>query len=38
VVQIPGVNLPATEAGYYFVALMLSGVLHEIGHAMAAVL
>jgi hypothetical protein len=34
--QIPGINLPLSHYGYYFIALLLSGVAHELGHAMAA--
>lgn len=34
--QVPGVNLPTSQLGYFFVALLLSGVIHELGHAVAA--
>ncbi|XP_044259760.1 membrane-bound transcription factor site-2 protease [Tribolium madens] len=34
---IPGINLPASEIGYYSVTLLFSSVLHELGHALAAV-
>eukprot|EP01119_Soliformovum_irregulare_P000266 TRINITY_DN10197_c0_g1_i1.p1 TRINITY_DN10197_c0_g1~~TRINITY_DN10197_c0_g1_i1.p1 ORF type:complete len:464 (+),score=76.40 TRINITY_DN10197_c0_g1_i1:1693-3084(+) len=34
---IPGVNLPAHQFGYYFAALLISGVFHEFGHAIATV-
>eukprot|EP00127_Corallochytrium_limacisporum_P001451 Clim_evm4s57 gene=Clim_evmTU4s57 len=33
---VPGVNLPVSHLGYYFFALALAGVLHEMGHAIAA--
>ncbi|KAJ1568624.1 Membrane-bound transcription factor site-2 protease [Cladochytrium tenue] len=33
---IPGVNLPIYALGYYFVALLISVVVHEAGHAVAA--
>jgi S2P endopeptidase len=36
-VQIPGVNVPTTQLWYFFIALLVSGVFHEIGHAIAAV-
>uniref|UniRef100_A0AAV2K5P3 Endopeptidase S2P n=1 Tax=Knipowitschia caucasica TaxID=637954 RepID=A0AAV2K5P3_KNICA len=35
-VVVPGVNLPTNQLGYFFVALLLSGVIHELGHAVAA--
>ena len=34
---LPGVNMPLTEFGYYFLALLLCSILHEAGHAVAAV-
>lgn len=34
---VPGLNLPASELGYYGFALIISSVFHEIGHAVAAV-
>ncbi|XP_067943601.1 membrane-bound transcription factor site-2 protease-like isoform X2 [Watersipora subatra] len=34
---IPGVNLPRKDLGYYLITLFLSAVLHELGHAVAAV-
>lgn len=34
---IPGVNLPAEDLGFYLFSLVLSSVIHEIGHALAAV-
>ncbi|XP_056440625.1 membrane-bound transcription factor site-2 protease isoform X1 [Gadus chalcogrammus] len=35
-VVIPGVNLPTSQLLYFFSALLLSGVIHELGHAVAA--
>ncbi|XP_034021880.1 membrane-bound transcription factor site-2 protease-like isoform X2 [Thalassophryne amazonica] len=35
-VVVPGVNLPVSQLGYFFIALLLSGVIHELGHAVAA--
>ncbi|KAG8009611.1 Membrane-bound transcription factor site-2 protease [Nibea albiflora] len=35
-VVVPGVNLPTSQLAYFFIALMLSGVIHELGHAVAA--
>ncbi|KAJ3233106.1 Membrane-bound transcription factor site-2 protease [Chytriomyces hyalinus] len=32
---IPGVNLPLYALGYYFLALLIAGVFHEAGHAIA---
>lgn len=37
-IMIPGVNLPANEMGYYICALGLCSIVHELGHALAAVL
>lgn len=34
---IPGFNLPTSEIGYYAIALLLCSVVHEFGHALAAV-
>lgn len=33
---MPGVNLPWSEIAYYLFALILCGVFHEAGHALAA--
>jgi len=33
---LPGVNLPASQLGLYFLALLACGILHELGHAVAA--
>uniref|UniRef100_A0A671XL38 Membrane-bound transcription factor site-2 protease n=1 Tax=Sparus aurata TaxID=8175 RepID=A0A671XL38_SPAAU len=35
-VVVPGVNLPTSQLVYFFSALLLSGVIHELGHAVAA--
>uniref|UniRef100_A0A668TGX0 Membrane-bound transcription factor site-2 protease n=1 Tax=Oreochromis aureus TaxID=47969 RepID=A0A668TGX0_OREAU len=35
-VVVPGVNLPTSQLAYFFIALLLSGVIHELGHAVAA--
>lgn len=34
---IPGINLPMEELSYYFVTLLLASIIHEAGHAIAAV-
>lgn len=34
---VPGLNLPASELGYYGVALIVCSIFHELGHAIAAV-
>lgn len=34
---MPGVNIPWSELVYYFVTLVVCGVFHEVGHALAAV-
>lgn len=34
---LPGVNLPGSELPLYFVTLLICTVLHEMGHAFAAV-
>ena len=34
---MPGVDLPWSEISYYFVTLVITGVFHEVGHALAAV-
>ncbi|XP_052239042.1 membrane-bound transcription factor site-2 protease-like isoform X6 [Dreissena polymorpha] len=34
---MPGVNLPTSQISYYFLTLLVCGILHEIGHAIAAV-
>ncbi|KAM9333047.1 LOW QUALITY PROTEIN: membrane-bound transcription factor site-2 protease [Pholidichthys leucotaenia] len=35
-VVVPGVNLPTSQLAYFFMALLLSGVIPELGHAVAA--
>ncbi|XP_020800647.1 membrane-bound transcription factor site-2 protease [Drosophila serrata] len=37
-ILLPGVNLPLEEIGYYITTLVLCLVVHEMGHALAAVL
>lgn len=37
-ILLPGVNLPLEEIGYYVATLLISTVVHELGHAVAAVL
>lgn len=34
---MPGVNLPWNELTHYFLTIIICGVFHEIGHALAAV-
>ncbi|KAF6022735.1 MBTPS2 [Bugula neritina] len=34
---IPGVNLPKKDLGYYLVTIFISALVHEFGHAVAAV-
>ncbi|XP_060566706.1 membrane-bound transcription factor site-2 protease-like [Ruditapes philippinarum] len=34
---MPGVNLPTSQISYYLLTLLVCGILHEIGHAIAAV-
>ncbi|CAH2220642.1 membrane-bound transcription factor site-2 protease [Pelobates cultripes] len=36
-VVVPGVNLPISQLTYFFSAIFISGVIHEIGHGVAAV-
>ncbi|CAN9506032.1 unnamed protein product [Ophioblennius macclurei] len=35
-VVVPGFNLPTSQLAYFFIALLLSGLVHELGHAVAA--
>ena len=35
--QMPGVNLPVSQIWYYMLTLLICGILHEVGHAIAAV-
>jgi hypothetical protein len=34
--QVPGVNVPSSHLIYYVIALAVAGIIHEIGHALAA--
>uniref|UniRef100_A0A2C9JL93 Membrane-bound transcription factor site-2 protease n=1 Tax=Biomphalaria glabrata TaxID=6526 RepID=A0A2C9JL93_BIOGL len=34
---MPGVNLPTNQISYYMLTLLVCGILHEVGHAVAAV-
>ncbi|XP_005109480.1 membrane-bound transcription factor site-2 protease [Aplysia californica] len=34
---MPGVNLPTSQISYYMLTLLVCGILHEMGHAIAAV-
>jgi S2P endopeptidase len=34
---LPGVNMPLSELPYYFITLLVCSVIHEAGHAVAAV-
>lgn len=34
---VPGVNLPASELGFYGFALIVCSIFHELGHAVSAV-
>ncbi|XP_063063491.1 membrane-bound transcription factor site-2 protease [Engraulis encrasicolus] len=35
-VVVPGVNLPVSQLAYFFIAILVSGVIHEFGHGVAA--
>ncbi|XP_028824363.1 membrane-bound transcription factor site-2 protease isoform X2 [Denticeps clupeoides] len=35
-VVVPGVNLPVGQLAYFFFAILISGVVHEFGHGVAA--
>ncbi|KAK9722185.1 hypothetical protein K7432_002857 [Basidiobolus ranarum] len=35
--MIPGVTLPLSHLVYYLLALFISGIVHEVGHAVAAI-
>ncbi|KFP25098.1 Membrane-bound transcription factor site-2 protease, partial [Colius striatus] len=35
--HVPGVNLPVSQLTYFFSAILISGVIHEIGHGVAAI-
>ncbi|ESN99309.1 hypothetical protein HELRODRAFT_107238 [Helobdella robusta] len=34
---MPGINLPMNQVWFYLITLLVCGVLHEVGHALAAV-
>eukprot|EP00096_Caligus_rogercresseyi_P011086 TRINITY_DN4261_c0_g2_i1.p1 TRINITY_DN4261_c0_g2~~TRINITY_DN4261_c0_g2_i1.p1 ORF type:complete len:481 (-),score=127.64 TRINITY_DN4261_c0_g2_i1:5-1447(-) len=34
---LPGVNMPVGDLGYYFITLLICSLVHEAGHAIAAV-
>ncbi|KAG9485746.1 membrane-bound transcription factor site-2 protease [Eleutherodactylus coqui] len=36
-VVVPGVNLPISQLTYFFSAILISGIIHEVGHGVAAV-
>ncbi|KAI6078755.1 Membrane-bound transcription factor site-2 protease [Aix galericulata] len=36
-VVVPGVNLPVSQLTYFFSAILISGVIHEVGHGVAAI-
>ena len=36
-VMLPGVTLPISEIGYYLISLLVCSVVHEAGHAVAAI-
>ncbi|XP_029459257.1 LOW QUALITY PROTEIN: membrane-bound transcription factor site-2 protease [Rhinatrema bivittatum] len=36
-VVVPGINLPVGQLAYFFSAILISGVIHEIGHGVAAI-
>ncbi|XP_010333168.2 membrane-bound transcription factor site-2 protease isoform X1 [Saimiri boliviensis] len=36
-VVVPGINLPVNQLTYFFAAVLVSGVVHEIGHGIAAI-
>ncbi|KAF7250959.1 Membrane-bound transcription factor site-2 protease [Varanus komodoensis] len=35
--QVPGVNLPISQLSYFFTAILISAVIHEVGHGVAAI-
>lgn len=35
--QIPGINIPISDIGYYVISLLICSLFHELGHASAAV-
>ena len=34
--QVPGLNVPWKDAGYYILSLTFASIVHEAGHALAA--
>ncbi|XP_044297632.1 membrane-bound transcription factor site-2 protease isoform X2 [Varanus komodoensis] len=36
-VVVPGVNLPISQLSYFFTAILISAVIHEVGHGVAAI-
>ncbi|XP_050792573.1 membrane-bound transcription factor site-2 protease isoform X1 [Gopherus flavomarginatus] len=36
-VVVPGVNLPISQLTYFFTAILISGIIHEVGHGVAAI-
>ncbi|KAM3836662.1 membrane-bound transcription factor site-2 protease isoform 1-T1 [Vipera latastei] len=36
-VVVPGVNLPISQLSYFFTAILISGIIHEVGHGVAAI-
>uniref|UniRef100_A0A1A9WW47 Membrane-bound transcription factor site-2 protease n=1 Tax=Glossina brevipalpis TaxID=37001 RepID=A0A1A9WW47_9MUSC len=37
-ILLPGINLPLEEIGYYIITLLIATTVHELGHALAAIL
>ncbi|KAK3849413.1 hypothetical protein Pcinc_043834 [Petrolisthes cinctipes] len=35
--MVPGINIPVKEFPYYFLTILVASIIHEIGHAIAAV-
>ncbi|XP_066994177.2 membrane-bound transcription factor site-2 protease isoform X2 [Anabrus simplex] len=35
--MVPGINIPISDLGYYVITLITCSVVHEVGHAIAAV-
>ncbi|XP_018323260.1 membrane-bound transcription factor site-2 protease [Agrilus planipennis] len=34
---VPGLNLPSSELGFYIISMLICSLVHELGHALAAV-
>lgn len=34
--QLPGIDMPFNEIGYYIITLAVCSIMHELGHALAA--